>query len=198
MINYFSRHKLLSAVLAVSLTVTTTNFACNTQAWLTSIGQYLPVAIQVAQSIASLMAVFGGGQAASDQQTITQIGNEATKDYQLLQSLYQQYESKPDATVEAEIENTLSLITTNLPALLSAAHIKDQQLQNSVTAAINILLTVADTIIAQMPVKNPQLKARKSRMKASVQSAAFTPIVVKQQWNVLVCGGNPGCMALVH
>jgi hypothetical protein len=198
MINYFPRHKVLSTALALSLVMTTTNFACNTSQWLSTIGQYLPVAIQVAQSIVSLIGVFGNAQTAADQQAVTQIGEEATKDYQLLQSLYQQYQTSPSASTEAEIENALSLITTNLPAMLSAAHIKDQHLLQSVTAAVNILMTVADTIISQLPVKNPQLKIRKENMKKTAKAAGLTPATVKTQWNVLVCGGNLNCMNLVH
>lgn len=192
MIRYFTTHKLLSVLLCSCLVVTTTNFACST-AWVTTLGQYLPTAIQIAESIISLISVFSPGAAAGDQQAVSAIGQEATKDYQLLQSLLTQYQATPSATTQAQIENTLQIITSNLPALLAAAHIKDQTLLNSVTAAVNILVTIADTIIASFPVKSAQLKARKATI-----TNKLTPAGAKQQWNVLVCGGNTTCMNLVH
>jgi hypothetical protein len=198
MIRYFTNHKLLSILLASILCVTTTNFACNTQQWLKTIGQYLPVAIQVAQSVVSLLPLFGSGQPASDQQAVTQIGNEATKDFQLLQSLYQQYQAKPDAGTQAEIENVLNLVTTNLPAMLTAAHIKDQNLSQKIVAAVNILLSIADVIIAQMPVQSPALKARRARKAQLKLGAPLTPQSVKMQWDTVVCANNPNCTALVH
>lgn len=193
MIRYFTTHKLLSVLLCSCLVVTTTNFACNTS-WINTIGQYLPVAIQIATSIVQLIGVFGSAQtSAQDQAAVQAIGQEATKDWQLLQTLYQQYQATPSPTTQAQIENILQVITSNLPAELAAAHIKDPNLLNSVTAAVNLLVTVADTIIAQLPVKSPQLKARKSAV-----TNKLSPSAVKQQWNVLVCGGKQTCMDLVH
>ena len=197
MIRVFTRHKLLSAVFAISLCITTTNFACNPSAWLSVIGQYLPVAIQIAQAIASLVPIFSPSAAATDQTAVTNIGNEAVKDFQLLQSLYRQYQAKPESGTKAEIENVLSTIVSNLPAELPAAHIKDQVLLDKVTASVNILLSVVDVIIAAMPVKNPVLSARKSQ--ATKKAAALrTPMGVKAEWDHAVCQENSACTVLVH
>jgi len=192
MIPYFVRHKALSAVFALSLCVTTTNYACNTQAWLNVIGQYLPLAIQIAKSIASLIVVFNPSASQEDQSYVTTIGDEATRDYQLLQSLYQQYKATPSATTEAAIENTLTLIVQNLPQILNAGHVKDPSLQGKLSSAVNILITIADAIVSQMPVKSPTLRARKNR------SLGYSPSAVKVQWDTLVCSGNATCTAMVH
>jgi len=194
MLNYFVRHKIMSTILASCLVLTTTNFACNTS-WISTVGQYLPTAIQIAESIIQLVGMFGSSSAQSDQAAVQAIGQEATKDYQLLQTLYQQYQATPSPTTQAQIENILAIITTNLPAELAAAHIKDQGLLNSVTAAVNTLVTIADTIISQLPVKSPQLKARKGVLKSTNR---LTPAGAKQQWDTLVCKGLSTCTALVH
>src|SRR5437879_4530365 len=195
MITYFIRHKVPTAILALTLSFTATNYACNTQAWLNAIGQYLPLAIQIAKSIVSLIVVFNPSASQEDQGYVNSIGDEATRDYQLLQSLYQQYKATPNASTQAAIENTLTLIVNNLPQLLSTGHIKDPSLAAKVTAAVNILVTVADTIIAQMPVKSPQLRARKAQ--ARIAAAGFSPSAVKVQWDTLVCAGNSACTQMV-
>ena len=195
MIKYFNQHKVLSCVLAMMLTLTTTNFACNTAKWLDTVGKYLPTAIQVAQSIVSLVGLFAPASTNSDQVVVKQIGDEATKDYQLLDKLYEQYKAAPSPDTRTQSENALATITTNLPAELEAAHIKDPVLLQKVTAAVNILMTVADVIIAQMPVSNPTLVAHKAKAKAGLVKA--TPATIKAQWDSVVCANEPICTALV-
>jgi len=194
LIKTFTTNKLAACLLAIGLCVTTTNYACNTAQWLSTIGRYLPVAIQVAQSIVGLIGVFNTAASTEDQAIVKQIGDEATKDFQLLQSLYQQYESKPSADTKAQIETVLATIVNNLPDLLATAHIKDPGLLQKVTASVNIVVTIADVIIAQIPVSNPQLKARKAAKRAV---RPMTPAGVKAAWDSEVCGGNSACTVLV-
>lgn len=196
MIRLFSTHKVLSCMLAMALCLTTTNFACNSSPaqWLNTIGEYLPVAIQIAQSIISLIGVFAPASAPDDQAAVRRIGDEATKDLKLLQTLYDQYKASPSPDTKAAIETALADITTNLPALLEAAHIKNEALLQRVTASVNIIMTVADIIIAQIPVDNPQLKARKAQKKAT---PPLSPKAVKAEWDAKVCGGDTACTSLV-
>jgi hypothetical protein len=196
MIRYFTAHKVLSTVLTLILCATTTNFACHTQDWLNTIGQYLPLAIQIAQAIVQLVPIFASNAGSDDQALVKQISDEATKDFQLLQSLYQQYQSKPSPDTKAAIENALAVIVTNLPQMLATSHIKDQILLDKVTASVNVLVTVADIIISAIPVTNPQLVARKAQ--AKMKAVKQTPQTIKIQWNTQVCGLDPKCMALVH
>jgi len=139
-----------------------------------------------AKSIASLIVVFNPSASQEDQSYVTTIGDEATRDYQLLQSLYQQYKATPSATTEAAIENTLTLIVQNLPQILNAGHVKDPSLQGKLSSAVNILITIADAIVSQMPVKSPTLRSRKNRslrrslacasaIGAALRGAGFSP-----------------------
>jgi hypothetical protein len=195
MIRYFDRHKVFSMVLAVILSITTMNFACNTN-WINTVNQYLPLALQIAQSIASLVAVFSPNVGVEDTQAVAAISQEAVKDWQLVQSLIQQYQATPSATTQAALENALNTLVTSLPAMLAAAHVKDQTLLTKVTAAVNILVTIADAIISQIPVKTSALQTRKAM--AKVKASAYSPSAAKGQWDTLVCGGNPSCTAMVH
>lgn len=197
MVKVFLRNKVASSILACMLVMTTANFACpsGASAWLDTIGKYLPTALQLAKAIIPLISLFGAGADQSDQDAVTKIGNEAVNDFELLQKAYNDYKANPSPDTKTTIENALASVTTNLPQLLDAAHIKNATLLAKVTAAVNMVLTVADIMIAQIPVENPQLAARKAKAK-SVQK--LSPEELKMKWNVDVCTSNSKCEALVQ
>src|ERR1017187_2059028 len=111
---------MLAGVLCVSLIAT----GCTAQ-WISVALADLPVLTQMALNITSLVVSLRSARQISpaDAAAIQNISTEASKDLNLLQSLYNQYKASPDAGTLQKIQSTMAEINQNLPALLAAVHI---------------------------------------------------------------------------
>ena len=109
---------MLAGVLCVSLIAT----GCTAQ-WISVALADLPVLTQMALNITSLVVSLRSARQISpaDAAAIQNISTEASKDLNLLQSLYNQYKASPDAGTLQKIQSTMAEINQNLPALLAAS-----------------------------------------------------------------------------
>ena len=120
---------------------------------------------------------------ASVQTAIQNISAEAGKDLSLLQSLYNEYQANPNITTLQKINGVLSTTTTNLPALLGAAHISDPVLAARITAGVNLILGTVQSFAALIPQTTVFTAKARAAQAVSVPKAKD----LKKRWNEQVC-----------
>lgn len=171
-----TRPKTTMIAVVMSMVMLMSGFACNVQQWTNILQQDLPILIQMAAAIAQIVPLFGVNVSTEDTQAITAIGDEATKDLQLLQTAYSQYQSSPTADNKQKIEAIMQTILKNLPALLQAVHVKDEKLLARVTAGVGLIVGTVNTILSL--ISPPTAQTAKVSAKASVPTAS----ALKAQW----------------
>lgn len=177
----------VTLVALLSLALVTTG--CSAQ-WLNVALTDLPVLTQMALNITMLVTTLQSGKQ-SDPTAISAIQNissEATQDLALLQPLYNQYRSNPNAGTLQKIQQTIAKITQNLPALLQAARISDPVTSARVSSGVNLIVTTVASISALMPQSTPSTS--QSAVKISIPTAKE----LKNQWNQQICGTIAGCV----
>ena len=114
------------SLLALVLALVSATTGCTSQ-WVNVAVQDLPVLTQMALNIATLVSTLAAGKQAStgDVAVIQNISAQASRDLNLLQSLYNEYKASPNNTTLQKIQNVISGLNQNLPALLQAAHISN-------------------------------------------------------------------------
>lgn len=176
----------LSIVLCISLLAT----GCTAQ-WISVALADLPVLIQMALNIGTLVTTLQSGQqlSSADATAIQNIAAEASKDLNLLRTLYDAYQASPSADTLQKIQSAISDINQNLPALLQAAHVSDPVLATRVTAAVNLILSTVNSFAALIPQNSASVSVQMTQRKVSVPHAKD----LKKQWNQQVCGptGKP-------
>lgn len=180
--------KLRVSATALILATVMTLSACWFKAqWITTAEQDLPILINMAESIASLIALTKTVQTptASEVAAIQHIGDVATQGLQAIYASYQSYTSANATTTIAQIQAACGALTANLKDLLAAAQIKDQMLLNRVTAAVTIIVSTVETFLSLVP----QSKALAKRVSKAALSALPSPSALKQAWAVQV--GTP-------
>lgn len=176
-----SRSKsLLTFPLAIILATT----ACSAQ-WVNIALNDLPLLTQMALNIATLVSTLASGKQASpgDVAVIQNISTQASRDLNLLQSLYAEYRASPSATTLQKIQNVISSLNQNLPALLESAHISNATLSARIAAAVNLILSTVNNFAALIP-QNVPATSRKS------PSAPPNAAQLKQQWNQEICAAT--------
>jgi hypothetical protein len=185
--NPHSKSKIfLALVLAISLAAT----GCSAQ-WVNLALQDLPVLTSMALNIATLVTTLASGQQASaaDTAVIQNISAQASRDLNLLQSLYSDYKAAPSPTNLQKIQNVISDLNQNLPALLESAHIGNPVLSARIAAAVNLILTTVNSFAALMPqASTSPATSQKVRAKSLPRAQDL-----KKQWNQEICAptGNP-------
>src|SRR3984893_1985149 len=171
----------LAIILSLSLLAT----ACSAQ-WISIALADLPVLTQMALSIGTIITTLQSGQqiSASDAAAIQNISAQAAKDLNLLESLYNQYNSNPSASGLQKIQTAIADINQSLPALLQTAHIGDPVLSARVAAGVNLILTSVASFSALIP----QTSAHFTAQKVAHPSPAIPKASdLKKQWNQQVC-----------
>ena len=115
--NPHSKSKIfLALVLAITIAAT----GCSSQ-WINIALQDLPVLTQMALNIAVVVSTLASGNqtSAADTAVIQNISAQASRDLNLLQSLYSEYKADPNGTTLQKIQSVISDLNQNLPALLS-------------------------------------------------------------------------------
>jgi hypothetical protein len=181
--NSFQSNSMTKAVLARVLCVSLAATGCTAQ-WIGVALADLPVLTQMALNIASLVVTLQSGQQISvaDAAAVQNISNEASKDLNLLQTLYNQYKAIPDAGTLQKIQSTMATINQNLPALLAAVHVSDPVVGARLTAGVNLILTTVQSFGALMPAT-----VRTSRTVAGQKLVIPKASDLKKQWNQQVC-----------
>jgi len=173
---------LLALVLAIAIAAT----GCSTQ-WINIALQDMPVLTQMSLNIATLAATLASGNQAStaDVAVIQNISAQASRDLNLLQTLYNEYKANPSASTRQKIQNVISDLNQNLPALLEAAHISSATLTARVTAAVNLILTTVNSFASLIPQSTiPQATPATSQ---KTRVSLPRPTDLKRQWNQQVC-----------
>jgi hypothetical protein len=170
-------------VLTVALVVSLITTGCSTQ-WISVALADLPVLTQMALNIASLVAALQTGEQLNPAEAaaIQNLSSEASRDLNLLQTLYNEYKANPDAATLQKIENTINAINQNLPALLQTAHMSDATLAGRVTVAVNLILATVNSFAALIPQKGVATRRMEAR-----QVSIPTAKELKRQWNQQVC-----------
>ena len=148
----------------------------------------LPVLVQMALNIGTVVTTLESGKQLSSGEAaaIQNISNEASKDLNLLQSLYNQYKATPSASTIQKIQSAIADMNQNLPALLHAAHVSDATLSARITAAVNLILTTVNSFATLLP------QVRAPAQTQAVQAKAIPHAGdLKKQWNQQVCGPGP-------
>lgn len=170
------------SALALVLAITLTTTGCSTQ-WINTALQDLPVLTQMALNLAHLVTVLASGQQASaaEAAVIQNISVQASRDLNLLQSLCADYKASRDAATLQRIQEVISGLNRNLPALLQSAHIANPILSARVAAAVNLILSTINSLAALMPQNAPVTSQRAAQ--AQVASAND----LKRLWNQQMC-----------
>jgi len=177
----------LLIVLSISLVAT----GCSAQ-WIRVALADLPILGQMALNLGTLVTTLDSGKPLStaDTTAIQNISAEAGKDLSLLQTLYNEYKTSPSDSTIQKIQNTITELDQNLPALLQAAHISDPVLSAKVTAGVNLILTTVDSFAALIPQTAQPASAQTKRATVEIPPAND----LKKQWNEGVCGSvQVGC-----
>lgn len=171
-----------NALLALVLAIVVATTGCSSQ-WINIALQDLPVLTQMSLNIATLVSTLASGKQASpaDLAVIQNISAQASRDLNLLQTLYSEYKANPTTTTLAKIQNVISDLNQNLPALLQSAHISNALLSARVTAAVNLILTTVNGFASLMP-QSPTAAPGSAHTRLLPR-----PRDLKQQWNQQVC-----------
>lgn len=178
------------AGLAILLTFALLATGCTAQ-WISVAIADLPVLTQMALNVGTLVTTLESGHqlSASDASTVQNISQQASKDLNLLQALYNEYKANPGTATIQKIQNAIGDLNQNLPALLQAAHISDPTLSARVAAAVNLILTTVASFSQLLPAMPGMAMAKKSGGPAAAKRGSIpTAADLKKQWNQQVCG----------
>jgi len=172
----------LKSLLALVMALITATIGC-TPNWINVAVQDLPVLTQMALNIATLVSTLASGKQASaaDVAVIQNISAQASRDLNLLQSLYNDYKANPRSTTLQKIQNVISDLNQNLPALLQAAHISNPTLSARISAAVNLILSTVNSVASLMP-QTASMTSRKLHAQPLLDAKNL-----KKQWNLQVC-----------
>ncbi len=180
-------HSRTKVLLACVLLLTMFATGCSAQ-WINTALADLPVLVQMALNIASLVTALRSGNqlSASEAAGIQNIANEAGKDLSLLQSLYNDYKAHPsDATLQ-RIQNLIAELNANLPALLNATHVSDPEIAARVTAAVNLIQSTVGSFASLIPQNKAAIHAGPRAVPVPL-SEIVKPQELKKKWNEKVC-----------
>jgi len=178
------------AVLVILLSASLLTTGCSAQ-WISVALADLPVLVQMALNMGTLVTTLQSGQqlSSTDAAAIQNISAQASKDLNLLRTLYDEYQANPSASAIQKIEAAIADINQNLPALLQAAHIADPVLSARVAAAVNLILTTVTSFAQLIPATPGPPTMQKASLKISKQKISIPHAEdLKKQWNQQVCG----------
>jgi hypothetical protein len=182
-LNSISKSRMvLALVLSISLLAT----GCSAQ-WISIALADLPVLTQMALNIGTIITTLQSGKqiSSADAAAIQSISAQASKDLNLLEALYNEYQANPSANALQKIQSVIADINQNLPALLQAARIGDPVLSARIAAGVNLILTTVASFAALIP----QTSARPTAQRVNQQRVAIPKASeLKKQWNQQVCG----------
>ncbi len=146
----------------------------------------LPILTQMALNIGTVVTSLQSGEQLSPAEAaaIQNISTQASKDLNLLQALYNDYQQNPNAGTIQKIQDAITDLNQNLPALLQSTHISNPVMSSKIAAAVSLILTTVNSFALLMPKTSMQASAQISRPKPVLPQAAD----LKKQWNQHICG----------
>src|SRR5271167_4012169 len=160
-------------VLAIVLSISLLATGCSAQ-WISVALADLPVLTQMALNIGTIITTLQSGQqiSSADAAAIQNISAQASKDLNLLETLYNEYKSNPSATALQKIQSVIADINQSLPALLQAAHIGDPVLSARIAAGVNLILTTVASFASLIPQMSTFAAAKKvARQQVAIPKA---------------------------
>lgn len=179
------RRKIYTPFLAIALSVAMITTACNTT-WISTALADLPVLVQIAENIASIVAT-AQGQSGNTQTAaqIQAVAATAKTGLEAIQALVNSYNSAPaaqKATVLGEIDSGLTAVQGNLQQILTAARVLNPQLQATITG----IVTLAQRTLLAIQTLVPAAKAGPKAMQILPPSAS----ALKASYNAIVNQGG--------
>jgi hypothetical protein len=177
-------------VLAIVLLISLIATGCSAQ-WISIALADLPALTQMALNLGTIITTLESGQQISPTEAaaIQNISAQASKDLNLLATLYNQYKASPSTSTLQKIQSVIADINQTLPALLQAAHIGDPVLSARVTAGVNLILTTVASFATLIPQTAASSAAQPPAREATRQQVAIPKASdLKKQWNQQVCG----------
>ncbi|MBV9572526.1 MAG: hypothetical protein JOY93_00620, partial [Acidobacteriales bacterium] len=162
----------LHIMLALALSLTLAATGCASQ-WLSVALADLPVLTQMAINIAGIVTTLQSGKQLdpAEAAAIQNLSAEASKDLNLLQTLYSEYKASPNLTTLQKIDDAITAINQNLPALLQSAHITDSALAARISAGVDLILTTVSSFASLMPQHKPGSSQKNSQAVAPILHA---------------------------
>ena len=190
----FSSHSMQSSnlksrmILAILLSISLIATGCSAQ-WISIALADLPALTQMALNLGTIITTLESGQQINPTEAaaIQNISAQASKDLNLLATLYNQYKANPSTSTLQKIQSVIADIDQSLPVLLQAAHISDPVLSARVTAGVNLILTTVASFATLIP--QTAASAQPAAREAIRQQVALPKVSdLKKQWNQQVCG----------
>ena len=190
----FSSHSMQSSnlksrmILAFLLSISLIASGCSAQ-WISIALADLPALTQMALNLGTIITTLESGQQINPTEAaaIQNISAQASKDLNLLATLYNQYKANPSTSTLQKIQSVIADIDQSLPVLLQAAHISDPVLSARVTAGVNLILTTVASFATLIP--QTAASAQPAAREAIREQVAIPKVSdLKKQWNQQVCG----------
>ncbi|MHB8484227.1 MAG: hypothetical protein ACYDCM_00650 [Candidatus Acidiferrales bacterium] len=179
------KRKIYTPFLAIALSVAMVVTACNTS-WINTALADLPVLVQIAENIASIVAA-AQGQAGNPQTSaeIQAVASTAKTGLLAIQALVNSYNAAPAAqktTILGQIDAGLTAVQANLQQILTAARILNPQLQATITG----IVTLAEGTLLALQSLVPSPKVGAARLPQQPPS----PAALKVSYNAIVLQGG--------
>jgi hypothetical protein len=175
-------------ILAILLSISLIATGCSAQ-WISIALADLPALTQMALNLGTIITTLESGQQINPTEAaaIQNISAQASKDLNLLATLYNQYKANPSTSTLQKIQSVIADIDQSLPVLLQAAHISDPVLSARVTAGVNLILTTVASFATLIP--QTAASAQPAAREAIREQVAIPKVSdLKKQWNQQVCG----------
>jgi len=178
-------HSRSKATLVVLLSLSLLATGCSAT-WISVALADLPVLVQMALNIGTVVTTLESGKQLTSVEAaaIQNVASQASKDLNLLQTLYNQYKVTPSASTLQKIQSAIADMNQNLPALLQASHVSDPVMAARIAAAVNLILSTVNSFAALMPQAAAPTQAQAAASKTAIPHATD----LKKQWNQQVCG----------
>ena len=176
----------LALTLFLSITLLATGCSAN---WISTALADLPVLVQMALNLGTLVTTLQSNRqlTPAEAAAIQNISAEASRDLNLLQTLYSDYKAHPSASTLQKIQASIADMNQNLPAILQAAHVIDPVLSARVSAAVSLILSTVNSFAALIPRAGGPAGAQKMAGRAGTIPHAED---IRRSWNQHVCGAT--------
>lgn len=155
--------------------------ACNVQEWINAALKDLPIVVQIALSIISMVGAASGSANAAEAQLAQRAADEAKRDLEAALQFVKDYESHKDPGLLGKIDDLLLTAQSNLGSILSSFHVGNQMLAATISAAIGSAITVIVAIQSLIPAPATATAARKKLGRRDDQTEP-----IKQAFNEVV------------
>lgn len=190
-----SRKRFIEGIFAVVLSMTLVLSGCAVKAeWIKVALDDLPTIIQIITSVIGMVgAAQGKGQV--DTAMVSQmqvISSQVQADIQLVQKLVNDYQTADAITkpgILNKIDSSLSMVQTNLSALLAAFHVNNAALQTTIASSLGLAITTILAIQSLLPASS---SARKTVRPVKPMSS----VELKSTFNGIVNSNGYGSFAI--